>query len=121
MTNIQRFESGPRMSQAVIYPAGASIVVLAGQVPNDTSLDVVGQTRDVLAKIDRLLHDTGSQRTDLLSATIWLREIGDFALMNTVWDDWVVAGHAPVRACVEARLAAPEIRVEIQVSALIRA
>ena len=114
---IERFEAGPRMSQVVTYPASGKIVVLAGQVASDTSLDVAGQTADVLAKTDRLLALAGADKSQLISATIWLRDIAEFNQMNAVWDKWVMAGQAPARACIEARMATPEIRVEIQVTA----
>jgi enamine deaminase RidA (YjgF/YER057c/UK114 family) len=116
---IERIEAGPRMSQAVVYPAGGRMVVLAGQVPNDTSLDVGGQTADVLAKVDALLAAAGADKTMLVSAYIWLSDIATFDEMNAVWDKWVVPGQAPARACVEARLARPDIKVEIQVIAAI--
>ena len=111
----QRIESNPRMSAAVIH---ADLVFLAGQVPDDRSLDAAGQTREVLAKIDRLLAAAGSSRENLLSAQIWLKDIdADFAAMNEVWSDWLPSGCAPARATVQARLASPEVLVEIMVIA----
>ena len=87
---LQRIESNPRMSAAVIH---ADLVFLAGQVPDDRGLDAAGQTREVLAKIDRLLAAAGSNREHLLSAQIWLKDIdADFAAMNEVWIDWLPAG-----------------------------
>ena len=111
---IQRLHTGPRMSQAVIHDR---TVYLAGQVAEDPSQDVPGQTRQVLASIDRLLEEAGADKTRILSATIYLADIGTFAQMNSVWDTWVPQGHTPARATVEAKLAAPAYKVEIQVIA----
>jgi enamine deaminase RidA (YjgF/YER057c/UK114 family) len=111
---IERLQPGPRMSQAVIH---GNTVYLAGQVADDTSADVTGQTRQILAAIDRLLAAAGSDRTKILSATVYLADIGTFAEMNAAWDAWVPPGHTPARATVEARLAAPVYTVEIQVIA----
>jgi enamine deaminase RidA (YjgF/YER057c/UK114 family) len=102
------------MSQAVIHDR---TVYLAGQVAEDPSQDVPGQTRQVLASIDRLLEEAGADKTRILSATIYLADIGTFAQMNSVWDSWVPQGHTPARATVEAKLAAPAYKVEIQVIA----
>ena len=111
---IKRLHTGPRMSQAVIHDR---TVYLAGQVADDPSQDVPGQTRQVLASIDRLLEEAGADKTRILSATIYLADIGTFAQMNSVWDTWVPQGHTPARATVEAKLAAPAYKVEIQVIA----
>lgn len=111
---IERLHVGPRMCEATIHNG---VVYLAGQVAEDPSADVTGQTRQVLASIDRLLAEAGSDRTRILQAQIFLADIGDFAAMNAVWDAWVPAGHTPARATVEARLAAPGYRVEIKVIA----
>jgi len=92
-------------------------IYLAGQVAEDPSADVTGQTRQILASIDRLLAAAGSDKTRILSATIYLADIDTFAQMNSAWDAWVPAGHTPARATVEARLAAPHYKVEIQVIA----
>lgn len=113
---IKRLESGPRMSQAVVH---GSTVYLAGQVADDPSVDVAGQTRQILASIDKLLAAAGSDKTRILSATIYLAEISTFAQMNAEWDAWVPQGHTPARATVEARLAAPQYKVEIQVIAAV--
>jgi enamine deaminase RidA (YjgF/YER057c/UK114 family) len=86
-------------------------------VAEDPSADVAGQTRQILANIDRLLAAAGSDKTRILSATIYLTDIGTFAQMNSAWDAWVPTGHTPARATVEARLAAPHYKVEIQVIA----
>jgi len=111
---IERLQPGPRMSQAVIH---GNTVYLAGQVAEDPSQDVPGQTRQILAAIDRLLAEAGTDKTQILSATIYLASIDTFAQMNSVWDTWVPPGHTPARATVEARLAAPQYTVEIQVLA----
>ena len=111
---IRRLHTGPRMSQAVIH---GHTVYLAGQVASDPTKDVPGQTREVLDAIDRLLTEAGSDKTKILSATVYLADIGTFAEMNSVWDAWVSREHPPARATVEARLAAPAYKVEIQVIA----
>ena len=114
--SIKRFETGPRMSQAVVH---GNTVYLAGQVADDPTADVRGQTVQVLASIDRLLAAAGTDKTRILSATIYLADIGTFAQMNAAWDAWVPQGHTPARATVEARLAAPQYKVEIQVLAAV--
>jgi enamine deaminase RidA (YjgF/YER057c/UK114 family) len=111
---IQRLHTGSRMSQAVVH---GSTVYLAGQVAEDPSADVTEQTRQILAAIDALLAEAGTDKTRILSATIYLADIGTFAQMNRAWDAWVAPGHTPARATVEARLAAPQYKVEIQVVA----
>ena len=108
---LQRFESSHRMSQAV---TAGDLVFLAGQVAADPSQPVDDQTRQILTQIDRLLEAAGSSRTRLVSVNIYLADIADFAAMNAVWDAWVPAAEAPARATVEAKLAAPQYRVEIQ-------
>jgi enamine deaminase RidA (YjgF/YER057c/UK114 family) len=113
---IQRIDPGPRMSEASIHNG---VIYLAGQVPEDASLDIEGQTREVLAAIDALLAQAGSDKTRILRAQIFLADIADFAGMNRAWDAWVVPGNAPARATVEARLAKPEWKVEIVVTAAI--
>lgn len=111
---IQRLQSGTRMSQAVIH---GDTIYLAGQVADDTSAGVAGQTAQVLAAIDRLLADAGSDKTKILSATVYLADIATFADMNSAWDAWVSREHPPARATVQARLAASVYKVEIQVIA----
>lgn len=113
---IERLHSGKRMSQAVIHRASGT-VYLAGQVAASTDADVTGQTRQVLAQIDRLLGECGTDKSKLLSATIFLPDMKDFAAMNAVWEPWLAPDCAPARATVEASLAAPAYRVEIQVVA----
>ena len=112
--SIERIETGPRMSQAVLH---GNTVYLAGQVAADFSADITTQTQQVLAKIDDLLARAGSDKSKLLSATIWITDMADFATMNVVWDAWVSPGNCPARACVEAKLAHPDIAVEIGIIA----
>lgn len=111
---IERLECGARMSEAVVH---GGIVYLAGQVPEDASQDITGQTAQVLVAIDALLAQAGSDKTRILRAQIFLADIADFGAMNAVWDAWVVPGHTPPRATVQARLARPEWKVEIVVTA----
>jgi enamine deaminase RidA (YjgF/YER057c/UK114 family) len=115
---IERHHTGKRMSDIVVFmPAGERVAWLAGQVAADPAADITGQTRSVLAQIDTLLAEIGSDKTQILSATIYLSDIKDFPLMNAVWDAWVPQGHTPARATVEANLAAPAYKIEIQVVA----
>jgi enamine deaminase RidA (YjgF/YER057c/UK114 family) len=115
---IERHRTGKRMSDIVVFtPAGERIAWLAGQVAADPTADITGQAKSVLAQIDALLAGIGSDKTQILSATIYLPDIKDFAAMNAVWDAWVPQGHTPARATVEARLASPAYRIEIQVVA----
>jgi enamine deaminase RidA (YjgF/YER057c/UK114 family) len=113
---LERRHVGKRLSGLVINHATGT-VYLSGQVADDPTADITGQTRQVLAQIDALLQEAGTDRSNILSATIYLPDIADFAAMNAVWEQWVVPGQVPARATVEARLAAPEYRVEIQVVA----
>ncbi len=107
---IQRFSVGKRLSEIVIH---GNTVYLAGEVPDDTSLDIEGQTAQVLAKIERALKQAGSDKTKLLSAQIFLPDMKDFAGMNAAWEKWVVPGQTPARATIEAKLANPAYKVEI--------
>ncbi len=111
---IQRYENGPRFCRALSHNG---TVYLAGMVADDLSGDVVKQTREILAKIDRYLAMAGSDKARLLSAVIWLRDIADFERMNSAWDAWIDKSAMPVRATVEARLAGDEYRIEIMVTA----
>jgi enamine deaminase RidA (YjgF/YER057c/UK114 family) len=112
---IKRIETGPRMSQAVIH---GDTVYLAGQVALDKpGASVTEQTRNVLDRIDAFLGQAGSDKSRLLTATIWITDMADFAEMNAVWDAWVTQGSTPCRACVESKLASPNFSVEIQVIA----
>jgi enamine deaminase RidA (YjgF/YER057c/UK114 family) len=111
---IRRIQPGPRMSQAVVCNG---MVFLAGQVADDTKEDVGGQTRQVLAAIDRLLAEAGTDKSRLLAAQIFLADMADFAAMNKVWEAWVAPGQTPARATVEAAMAKPAYLVEIVVTA----
>jgi len=108
---IQRFRVGPRMSAAVKH---AGTVYVAGQVaPKPDGAGVGAQTKQILALIDEILKEAGTDKSKLLSANIWLTDIATFAEMNAVWDAWVASGDTPARATVEAKLAAPQYKVEI--------
>lgn len=113
MAEIKRIECGPRMSMAVVHNG---IVHLAGQVGNPGD-SVAEQTREVLAQVDRLLAEAGTDKTRILTAQIWLADMADFAEMNAVWDAWVPKGHCPARATGEAKLATPDYRVEAIITA----
>lgn len=113
--SITRIAQGPRMSQAVVH---GNIVYLAGQVANKTAgASVDEQTREILASINSLLAQAGSDKTKILSATIYLVDMATFPEMNKAWDGWVAQGHTPARATVEAKLAAAPYKVEIAVIA----
>lgn len=116
MAQIRRIEPGSRMSQAVV---ANGFVFLAGQVAPDPSADVAGQTRQVLAEIDRLLALAGTHKEKLVSATIYLADVSTFAEMNREWEAWVAPDGKPARATIEAKMVAPEYKVEIQVVALV--
>jgi enamine deaminase RidA (YjgF/YER057c/UK114 family) len=111
---IKRIEPGPRMSEAVVH---GNTVFVAGQVADDTSADVAGQTRQVLAAIEEILAKAGTDKTRLLAATVYLADIATFQQMNSAWDAWVAPGNPPTRATVEAKLATPAYKVEIVVVA----
>jgi enamine deaminase RidA (YjgF/YER057c/UK114 family) len=104
--------TGTRMSKIVKHNG---VAYLCGQVGAGES--VAEQTRDCLERVETLLKDAGSSRKQMLQAVIWLADMNDFADMNAVWDAWVPEGHAPARACGEAKLARPELKVEIIVTA----
>ncbi|WP_137702098.1 RidA family protein [Marimonas lutisalis] len=109
---IERIEIGQRMSKIVKHNG---VAYLCGQVGDGAS--VAEQTRDCLARVDALLEQAGSSREKMLQVIIWLADMADFAEMNAVWDAWVPEGHAPARACGEAKLAREDLRVEIIVTA----
>jgi len=113
---IKRFDVGVRMSEMAVYNG---VAYLAGQVAGDMSLDVAGQTSQVLAEIDALLARAGTDKSKILRAQIFLADINEFAGMNAVWDAWVPADHTPPRATVEGKLAKPGYRVEIMVTAAV--
>ncbi|MEI5677305.1 MULTISPECIES: RidA family protein [unclassified Mesorhizobium] len=110
---IRRIDVGPRMSDIVIHN---NTIYLAGQV-GKPGTSVTEQTRDILASIDELLAKAGSDKTKILQAIIWLADMSTFAEMNAVWDGWVPQGNTPARATGEAKLAAPEYKVEIIITA----
>ena len=111
---IQRLHIGKRLSEAAIYN---NTIYLAGQVAEDSSQDITGQTKQVLAAIDKLLAEAGSDKTKILQLSIFIADMNDFPAMNVVWDEWVVQGATPPRATVEAKLAKPEWKVEMLVVA----
>ncbi|MBU1295477.1 MAG: RidA family protein [Gammaproteobacteria bacterium] len=117
MATIERMEVGQRMSRIVKHN---ETVYLCGQVGADANTDITEQTRTMLDKVDVLLEQSGTDKSYILSATIYLRDMKDFTAMNAVWDAWIPEGHAPARACVEARLARPELLVEISVVAALK-
>ena len=115
MSEIKRFQVSERMSQAVVH---GDTVYTAGQVAQSApGASVADQTRAILSQIDDLLREAGTDKSQLISATIWLSDISTFNEMNEIWDAWVVQGEPPCRACVESKLAAPQFTVEISVIA----
>ncbi|WNL39744.1 RidA family protein [Halomonas sp. PAMB 3264] len=116
--SIQRHDTKARMSRAVIHQG---VAYLCGQVagPDARQGDITEQTKSMLARVDALLEEIGSSREQLLSATVYLKDGGDVAAMNAVWDAWVPEGHAPARTCVCAPLPANELKVEITVTAAV--
>lgn len=104
------------MSEAAVHNG---TVYLAGQVADDASADIQGQTAQVLAAVDALLARVGSDKSKILMAQIFLADLADFAGMNQVWDAWVVPGHTPPRATVQAALARPEWKIEVVVTAAV--
>ncbi len=113
---VQRIDVGARMSEAAVHNG---TVYLAGQIADDASQDIEGQMRQVLAAIDALLSKAGSDKFRILMAQIFLTDLADFDGMNRVWDAWVVPGHTPCRATVQAALAKPDWKVEIVVTAAV--
>lgn len=114
---ITRLHVGKRLSEVAIHN---STVYLAGQIADDTTDDIVGQTREVLAHVDRLLSEAGSDKSCILMCQIFITDMALFPGMNEVWDEWVASGHTPPRATVEAKLANPACLVEIVVTAALR-
>ncbi len=112
--SITRHHTNQRMSQIVIH---GDTVYLAGQVAADASANITVQTQQVLQKVDALLAEAGSDNSKILSTQIWIASMGHFAQMNEIWDAWVPEGHAPGRACIEARLASPDLLVEVGIIA----
>ena len=117
MSQITRIEPGARMSEAVIH---GGKLYSAGIVADKTmGASVLEQTREVLEQIDAILAQAGTDKTRILKANIWLTDMATFPQMNQAWDAWVVAGHAPARATVEGKLAAPGYAVEIMIEAAV--
>jgi enamine deaminase RidA (YjgF/YER057c/UK114 family) len=111
---VQRFDVGARLSEMAIHNG---VVYLAGQIPEDPNLDIEGQTLQVLHAIDRLLARAGTDKRNLLMVQIFLVDLNDFEGMNRVWDSWVVPGHTPPRATVQANLASDKWRLEVVATA----
>jgi len=116
MSSIKRVNVEKRLSDMAVYNG---VAYLAGQVPDDASLNMEGQTAQVLATIDRLLAEAGTDKTKILMAQIFVTNMKEFDAMNRAWDAWVADGNAPPRATVEARLANPDFKVEIVVTAAV--
>lgn len=114
LIDIHRFDQNHRRSRAVAY---GGLVFLAGQVANDADGDIRQQSREALAKVDGMLAQAGTDKSRVLSATIWLREMDDYEGFNEVWDEWVVPGVTPARSCGKVALADSRQRVEIIVIA----
>ncbi|MEM5503006.1 RidA family protein [Ahrensia kielensis] len=110
--SITRTEIGSRMSQTVTH---GDTIYLAGQVGEGA--DITAQTKDMLANVDRLLESVGSSKSHILSATIWMANMGDVAGMNAVWDAWVDPKNTPARACIESRLVTSDYIVEVMIIA----
>lgn len=117
MTDIAYVDQNTRRSRAVI---AGNTVYLAGHTADDRSANVAEQTRNVLGKIEALLNECGSGKDRLVSVTIWLASMDDFAAMNAVYDAWIVPGRAPARACGKVEMALPDIRVEIIATAVLK-
>lgn len=114
---IKRLHVGKRLSEVAIHN---ETIYLAGQIAEDTSQGIDGQMREVLAHVDRLLGEAGSDKSCILTCTIYIADMANFPGMNVVWDEWVAQGHTPPRATVEARLANPACLVEVCVTAALR-
>ena len=112
---IERHETGPRMSKAVIHGDTVYLAGIVADSPKDKS--IAEQTSSILSQIDGFLAMVGTNKTKLLSANIWITDMANFAEMNMVWDAWVSPGNTPARATVEANLASPDYLVEIMVVA----
>lgn len=113
---IQRFDVGPRLSEMAVHNG---VVYLAGQIAEDATQGIAGQTRQVLGEIDALLARAGTDKSKILRAEIFIKDLQDFEAMNRVWDAWVPEGNAPPRATVQANLARPAWLIEIVVTAAV--
>jgi enamine deaminase RidA (YjgF/YER057c/UK114 family) len=111
---IKRLHVGKRLSEVAIHNG---TVYLAGQIASDTTQDIIGQTREVLGHVDRLLAEAGSDKSRILSTQIYITDMANFPAMNTVWEAWVVPGATPPRATVEAKLADPACLIEFVIVA----
>jgi enamine deaminase RidA (YjgF/YER057c/UK114 family) len=115
MTDIVRIKTNPRRGRAVIHNG---VVFVGGQAADDRSQDIRGQTKQALARLEKVLADAGSDKSRLLSAQIWMKDISrDFAGMNEIWDAWVDPEVAPARATAQCEMGAPDVLVEIIVTA----
>jgi enamine deaminase RidA (YjgF/YER057c/UK114 family) len=114
MPTIQRFHVGPRLSETAVHNG---TIYLAGQVADDTTEDIRGQTGQVLAMVDRLLAEAGSDKSRILMTQIFLADIAEIGTMNEVWDAWIPAGNTPPRATVQAAMANPGYKIEMVVTA----
>jgi enamine deaminase RidA (YjgF/YER057c/UK114 family) len=113
---LRRFHVGDRLSEMTIYNG---TVYLAGQVASDASQDIRGQTAQVLASIDKLLHEAGTDNAHILMCQIFIKDLADFPAMNEIWEDWLAPGDAPPRATIRADLAKPEWKIEMVVTAAV--
>lgn len=113
-TDITYIDQNQRRSRAVVHNG---LVYTAGQVPDDLTLDITGQARQVLGKIEALLIEAGTDKSRMLTAQVWLSTRDDLAAFNTLWDSWVVPGHSPTRICGRVDMNNPACRVEVQVTA----
>ena len=119
--DIKRFEMGPRFSEMTVVDMGSGkLIYLSGQVAEDPSLDIGGQTRQVLSFIDKLLAQAGADKTHLVQVRIYLASVGDYVAMNAVWDDWIDPQHTPARATIGAKLINREYKVEIECVAAVK-
>ena len=117
MSDIVRISTDTRRSRAVVYNG---IVLVGGQTADDRSQDIRGQTKQTLAKIEKYLADAGTDKSRLLSAQIWIKDIAkDFAGMNEIWDAWTAPNSAPTRATAQCEMGAPDVLVEIIVTAAV--
>ena len=112
---ISRHDMGERFSEMTVVDHGqGKMIFIAGQVAENTALDITGQTREVLRFIDGLLARAGADKSHIVQARIYLASVGDYVAMNAVWDDWVPQGHTPARATIGAKLISSEYRIEIE-------
>ena len=113
---LRRFHVGDRLSEMTVYKG---TVYLAGQVASDATQDIRGQTAQVLATIDKLLAEAGTDKAHILMCQIFIADLADFPAMNEIWEDWVAPGDAPPRATLQARLVKPEWKIELVVTAAV--